>query len=439
MAESDLDATVAALASRRSACAGLDDGHRSPRANKRATLGLVLVGLLVAAVIDLSLSSPSSRDTLAKDSRASTGFSNAESGACLNWPVGEPDKPSFVQCSDDHMFEVAKSVVMNNFAEPCQHGVQEYLGPRYDPDSRFTISVLWAGDAGAQPADRRLLCGLQLLGVGGTPTPFKGVVADLDQSRVWPPGTCLEADEAARRSTNMPVDCAQPHGAQVTGTVSLAERFPSTTPTETDQEVFVREECTRLSDAYLAPDGLAGSGLALEFTPIARASWTAGSRQVACRVASQPGEDWRPLVGSLAPHQSDIQTPAPAPPAAATTETTTTEPSTTEQSPPPVYRESPVPVVPQTSPGPTTTASTPTVSSTPPPGTSAPTSAPPPADPALGPPPGPAPGEPLPPEVPPPNVIQIPGLAPITLPFPAPAPPPPPPPPPAPAAHVPAP
>ena len=314
MAESDLDAALAALSRERSACTSSDDGHRGARANKRAALGLVLVGLLVAAGIDLSLSSSPERDALAKDSRASTVFTNAESGTCLSWPLDEPEKPSFVQCSSDHVFEVAKSVVMDNFAEPCQRAVQEYLGARYDPNSRFTISVLWAGDADAQPSERRLLCGLQLLGVDGKPIPFKGVVAELDQSKVWPTGTCLGADEAARRATDLPTDCAQPHGAQVTGTVSLAERFPTGTPTEAEQDTFLRGECTRHSDAFLAPDGLAGSGLALEFTPIARVSWAAGSRQVACRVAPQPGADWRPLVGSLAPQQSDIPTPEPPPP-----------------------------------------------------------------------------------------------------------------------------
>lgn len=428
MAESDLDAALSALARKRSACADSDGEHRSPRANKRATLGLVLVGLLIAAVLDLSLSSPTSRETLAKDTRASTVFSNAESGSCLSWPIDEPDKPSFVQCSGDHVFEVANSVVMDNFAEPCQQAVQRYLGPRYDPNSRFTISVLWAGDAGAQPADRRLLCGLQLLGIGGKPVPFKGAVAELDQSKVWPAGTCLGADEAAQRSTDLPVDCAQPHGAEITGTVSLAERFPTAPPTEADQDVFVRDECTRLSDAYLAPGGLAGSDVALEFVPVTRAGWAAGSRQVACRVTSAAGEGWRPLVGSLARQQGDMKPPAPS--ATPAPPTTTTPPTaTSEASPPPVYGEPLIPI-----PSTTTTAPAPTTSTAP--ATSAPDSAapgsaapgaplPPPApteSPALGPPPGPAPGEPLPPEVPPANVIQLPGMAPITLPFPAPAP-----------------
>lgn len=379
--------------------------QRGAHANKRAALGLVLVGLLIAAAFDVSLSSSSpSRDTLATDSRAATVFSNADSGSCLSWPLEHPDKPSFVQCDSDHVFEVAKPVAMDTFAEPCQQAVQEYLGPRYDPNSRFTISVVWAGDTEAAPADRHMLCGLQLLGVGGEPVHFKGAVAELDQSRVWPAGTCLGADEAARRSTDTPVDCAQPHGAQVTGTVGLAERFPAGPPGEAEQDAFVRDECTRLTDAYL-PGGLARSRLALEFTLITRASWAAGSRQVACRVGPASGEGWQPLVGDLAAQDSDIPVPVPAPAAPAPAPPTTT----TEAPVPPVYEEPliPLPSVATTAPAPETPA-TPTHT--------------PAADVPLGPPPGPAPGEPPPP---PPNVVQLPGIPPITLPFPAPPPPPP--------------
>src|SRR4051794_38915458 len=144
-----------------------DCGH-SAHSNRRATLGLVLVALLIGGVIQLVTATPDTRAARSTDSRAGVVFSNAQRGDCLGWPPDAPDKPSFVQCRDDHMFEVAKSVQMNNFGEPCQAAVREYLGTRYDPNSKFTISVLWAGDAaGQQSGGRNLLCGLQLLGAGG--------------------------------------------------------------------------------------------------------------------------------------------------------------------------------------------------------------------------------------------------------------------------------
>ena len=148
----------------------------APHANRRAALGLALVGLLIGGVIQLLTATPDTREAPSEDSRASVVFSNAQTGTCLSWPADSPDKPSFVQCRDDHMFEVAKAVDMTNFGEPCQAAVRQYLGRRYDPNSKFTISVLWAGDAVAasRPVTETCLCGLQLLGAGGQADPVQG-------------------------------------------------------------------------------------------------------------------------------------------------------------------------------------------------------------------------------------------------------------------------
>ena len=77
---------------------------------------------------------PDTRDAPSGDSRAGVVFSNAQSGTCLSWPADSPDKPSFVQCRDDHMFEVAKAVDMSNFDEPCQAAVRQYLGRPVRPE-----------------------------------------------------------------------------------------------------------------------------------------------------------------------------------------------------------------------------------------------------------------------------------------------------------------
>lgn len=385
---------------------------RSAHANRRAALALAFAGLLVASVIQLLTATPGQRDAPDGGSRASVVFGNAQAGACLSWPADAPDQPSFVQCRDDHMFEVAKSVDMSGFGEPCQAAVRSYLGPRYDPDSRFTIGVLWAGDGAGESG--RLLCGLQLLGLDGKPTPFKGSVGELDQSKVWPPGTCLGIDSATRRSTDIPVDCATDHAVEVTGSVSLAERFPGGPPPEPEQNAFVRDACARITEAYLAPTPLQATGLVLNYATLTPASWNAGSRQASCGVASPGEQGLRDLVGSVrgdvaqAPPEPPPPPPPPSPepsPAAVPAEPTTTTPeATVAPVPPPASTSAPSPL-PSPSPSPTS--------------------------PALGPPPGPAPGEPLPEETPQPGVILVPGLPPITLPgF---APPPPPPPAPAPA------
>lgn len=336
-----------------------------------------MVFLLVGGVIQLFTATPETRTRVDGGSRASVVFSNAGTGTCLSWPPDAPEKPSFVQCRSDHMFEVAKPVDMNSFGEPCQLAVREYLGTRYDPNSRFTISVLWAGDADpAVTGDRNLLCGLQLLGPEGKPIPFKGRIVDLDQSKVWPAGTCLGID-SSNRSTDIPVDCSVPHGLEVTGAVGLAERFPGGAPSDQDQRAFIGQACTRAADAYLAPGKLTTLGLALGYDTVSPASWAAGSRQVSCGVGKPAEQGWTPTSGSvrtLSP--ADLPPPGTPSPTTATSDTPPPAPP-----PPPVYEEPLIPVgAPPTEVPP---PATPTPTAEP-----SPTSAEPP--PPQGPPPGPA-------------------------------------------------
>ena len=155
---------------------------------------MVLAGLLVGGVVTIVLGHTNDTDPLARvgtDDRVNFVFSNVDPGTCLDWPNGAPNQPSFVQCTENHLFEVAESVDASNVEARCDLAVRGYLGSRYDPNSKFAVSVLWSGDAsGAQSGDRHLLCGLQLPGPDNQPVPFKGKVADLDQSKVWPLGTC---------------------------------------------------------------------------------------------------------------------------------------------------------------------------------------------------------------------------------------------------------
>lgn len=399
----DLASVLAALDDK---CSGddLETKRQRAHAHRRGLLTLVMVVLLVGGVIQLFTSTPDKRTAADGGSRASVVFGNAGTGTCLSWPQDAPDKPSFVQCRSDHMFEVAKPVGMNSFGEPCQLAVREYLGTRYDPNSRFTIGVLWAGDAdGTNTGARNLLCGLQLLGPDGKAIPFKGRIVELDQSKVWPAGTCLGLD-SSNRSTDIPVDCSTPHGLEVTGAVSLAERFPGGAPSDADQRAFITDACTRTADAYLAPAKLGTSGLTLGYETVSPASWSAGSRQVSCSVGRPAEHGWTPTTGSARTLSPADLPPPTAPP-----------PSTSDPAPPPVYEEPLVPVgplptatpQPAAPPAPTTTTTT-TAGPAPPTTTGTP------------PPPGPEPGAETPqsetsPE-PTPGILDIPGLPRITLP-----------------------
>ena len=385
-----------------SVLAALENGHpgtrgpadrRLARARRRRALTLMMMALLMGGVIALCTVSPEVRPSADGGSRASVVYGNARSGTCLSWPPDAPDKPSFVQCRSEHLFEVAKALGADGVGEPCQLAVREYLGARFDPNSRFIANVLWAGTGdGSSGGARNPLCVLQLPGLDGKPIPFTGRISELDQSKVWPTGTCLGIDPS-RRSTDLPVPCTAPHALEVTGAVGLGDRFRGGPPRDADQRGFIGEACTRAANAYLAPATLAQKRLVLAPVTIASESWSAGSRQVSCSVGRPADDGWTATTGSVRdPSPADLPPPvAPAPPPVPVPVPVPVRPPT---APPPVYLEPLVPVP----------------TSVPPPGpTDVPTAAP------------ASPGEAT---VTPPNAPAVPGLPPVLGPAPGPASPP---------------
>ncbi|WP_293307673.1 septum formation family protein [Mycolicibacterium sp.] len=264
-------------------------------------------------------------------------FANAKPGDCLTWPDNSADAATIVDCKDDHRFEVAESVDMraypgSEFApdaapptpariqqislEQCAPAVENYLGAKFDPNSRFSISLLWAGDkAWKHSGERRMLCGLQLPGPNNQQAIFKGKVADLDQSKIWPAGTCLGIEPSTSQPTDVPVDCAVPHAMEVTGTVNLAEKFPGGVPVEADQDAFIKDVCNRLTDAYLAPAQLRDTTLTLIYSTVSLPSWNAGSKQVGCSIGATLGNGgWATLINSAkGPLLINGQPPIPPP------------------------------------------------------------------------------------------------------------------------------
>src|SRR5690348_9164878 len=107
---------------------------------------------------------------------------------------------------------------------------------------------------------------LLLPGPNNQQLAFKGKVADVDQSKVWPAGTCLGIDPGTNQPTDIPVDCAAPHAMEVTGAVNLAEKFPEALPPEAEQDGFIKDACTRMTDAYLAPIQLRSTTLTLIYS-----------------------------------------------------------------------------------------------------------------------------------------------------------------------------
>ena len=298
------------------------------RATRRALLLTALGGLLIAGLVTALPVGGQGRlaGYLNSDPVPSTGtksnaaFNRAARGDCLMWPATTPESSSIVNCSDDHKFEVAESIDMRTYPgseygpnaappspariqqitqEQCEAAVRNYLGPKFDPNSKFTVSLLWPGDrAWRQSGERRMLCGLQLPGMNNQQQAFKGKVAQIDQSKVWPAGTCLGIDPTTNQPIDVPVDCAAPHAMEVTGTVNLAEKFPGALPAEPDQDGYIKDQCTKMTDAYLAPTKLRTTTLTLIYPTLSLSSWTAGSHEVACSIGATLGNGgWATLVG----------------------------------------------------------------------------------------------------------------------------------------------
>jgi predicted heme/steroid binding protein len=309
---------------------------------RRALLLTALGGLLIAGLITALPRSDAgigglSAAAISLGPRGNDTFEHAKSGDCLTWPERTPDAAELVGCSDDHRFEVAESVDMRTFPgseygpdaappsaariqqisqEQCQAAVRRYLGARFDPNSKFTISMLWSGDkAWKQSGERRMLCGLQMPGPNNQQLAFQGKIADIDQSKVWSAGTCLGIDPTTNQPTDIPVDCAAPHAMEVTGSVNLAERFPEGLPPEPDQDAFIKDTCTKMTDAYLAPIQLRSTTLTLIYSTVSLPSWAAGSHQVSCSIGATLGNGgWSTLInGAKGPLMINGQPPIPPP------------------------------------------------------------------------------------------------------------------------------
>lgn len=309
---------------------------------RRGLLLTALGGLLIAGTVTALPAGPgkgpiglTTGTTLG--ARTNATFDTAKVGDCLNWPERTPDDAEVVDCNEEHRFEVAESIDMRTFPgseygpnaappsqariqqisqEQCGAAIRNYLGPKFDPNGKFTVSLLWSGDrAWRQAGERRMLCGLQLPGPNNQQLAFRGKVANLDQSQVWSAGTCLGIDPTTNQPTDIPVDCAAPHAMEVTGSVNLAEKFPGGLPPENEQDSHIKDVCTRLTDEYLAPVELRSTTLTLIYGTISLPSWSAGSHQVSCSIGATLGNGgWSTLLNSAkGPFMINGRPPVPPP------------------------------------------------------------------------------------------------------------------------------
>ena len=284
------------------------DDDQPHRRSSLLSMKLLLVSVTLAAVI----ASVTVVWRMADRPAANAPALDVHAGDCLNWPTGAPQRAVVVNCVSDHVFEVAdsESVTENSgpapsstdaglrpeFQQKCTAAVDRYLGPRYDPDGRFVVGVVWQSTGPARQSAGRLVCGLQLPSDDAASVPFRGRVADQDQSNIWPLGTCLGIRNG--QPTDVVVDCDSPHALEITGTEDLTNVFTQAAPPVDDQDSIVQDACTSLTTTYLAPTTLASTGLVVRYRPIESAGWDTGTRKIACRIGLQkPDGSWATLVG----------------------------------------------------------------------------------------------------------------------------------------------
>jgi hypothetical protein len=101
---------------------------------------------------------------------------------------------------------------------------------------------------------------------------------------------------------------------EVTGTVNLLAKFPDALPPEPEQDGFIKDSCTKQTDAYLAPVQLRSTTLTLIYSTLSLPSWSAGSRQVACSIGATLGNGgWATLL-NIAKGELKINGQPPVPP-----------------------------------------------------------------------------------------------------------------------------
>ena len=61
-------------------------------------------------------------------------------------------------------------------------------------------------------------------------------------------------------------------------------------PAEPERDGFIKDSCTKMTDAYLAPVKLRTTTLSLIYPTVSLPSWSAGSREVACSIGARPGQ-----------------------------------------------------------------------------------------------------------------------------------------------------
>lgn len=210
-------------------------------------------------------------------------------GDCVTWEQeGGLVETDVVNCSEPHLVEVIESVETDQradaayptsegwdelTAELCRPIVVEYLRGALDPVGRLQAGAILPTEDAWRSGARNMWCGVQSVTItpSGEPigerTVIEGRAADVDQSLLFPVGSCLRDPDIGA----IVVLCTEPHHVIVSGHVDLSEL----TGRASDEEL--RARCSEFaSEVTTIVDGVPW------FIGLNADSWAAGSRKGNC-------------------------------------------------------------------------------------------------------------------------------------------------------------
>lgn len=287
------------------------------RLDQAARTRLLLIGSVVGALIALGISvlvTSSPEEGERPQVRKTTVF-DAPASSCLTWDSESGRDMRRIPCTKPHMFEVTEvRSVAQDFprgapapdlnawqkiaTESCTPGAIKYLGRPLDPHGKLQVSALKPSESDWEAGNRDLRCGLWWTSLGGKLQPITGRAEVMNQSMVWPKGTCLAL---VGKTVGDPIDCAKPHAYEMIAVVDLSEEFGESYPSQEKQKAWLDKTCSGLADKYTGKLNLAKKKLILAWDTRLPVSWKAGSYKVNCMVGAKlpDGSGLAPVTGSI--------------------------------------------------------------------------------------------------------------------------------------------
>lgn len=289
------------------------------------------LGAAVAVVLSTAFASRVPGSNVA--SRARTAAFDAPAGSCLAWSKQDTSDIHKVVCTAPHLMELTGSADLSGdfpkdaqfpdqlnwrqiVDKGCTQITNDYLGGRFDPYGKFTITALQPSRNSWRSGDRTMRCGLESVTPSVKLLPIIGNIAGQDQSDVHEPGTCLGINDKA---VSDPVDCSQPHSYEIVGVADLGPAFPNQFPSDGNdgkQDHFLNTECARLAADYAGGGDIVNQkNLHVTWDTRKQESWLAGSHKVDCKVgAALPDFSGLAPVSGSVKGDVRISTPTAAPP-----------------------------------------------------------------------------------------------------------------------------